>query len=88
MRKFSNFIAALAAAAVCFLITYLTLDAEFKNIVFNFCFSSCSWSDGYNYSYVQQWNKLYQWIQYQRFEHSEKLRKNYDNNYKVVTENS
>ena len=38
MRKFSNFIAALAAAAVCFLITYLTLDAEFKNIVFNFCF--------------------------------------------------
>ena len=38
MRKFSNFIAALAAAGVCLLITYLTLDADFKNIVFNFAF--------------------------------------------------
>ena len=38
MRKFSNFIAAIAAAGVCFLITYLTLDADFKNIVFNFAF--------------------------------------------------
>ena len=38
MRKFSNFIASLAAAGVCLLITYLTLDADFKNIVFNFAF--------------------------------------------------
>lgn len=38
MRKFSNFIVGLIAAAVCVLITYLTLDSSFSNIVYNLCF--------------------------------------------------
>lgn len=38
MRKFSNFIVGLLAAAVCGLITWLTLDSSFANIVYNLSF--------------------------------------------------
>ena len=38
MRKFSNVVIGLVAAGVCALITYLTLDSSFTNIVYNLCF--------------------------------------------------
>ncbi len=38
MRKFSNILIGLAAAGVCGLITWLTLDSNFANIVYNLCF--------------------------------------------------
>ncbi len=38
MRKFSNVLIGLAAAGVCGLITWLTLDSKFANIVYNLCF--------------------------------------------------
>ena len=38
MRKFSNVIVGLVAAGVCALITYLTLDSSFANIVYNLSF--------------------------------------------------
>ena len=38
MRKFSNVVVGLVAAGVCVLITYLTLDASFTNILYNLCF--------------------------------------------------
>ncbi len=38
MRKFSNFVIGLTAAGVCVLITWLTLDSKFANIVYNLCF--------------------------------------------------
>ena len=38
MRKFSNVVVGLVAAGVCALITYLTLDSSFSNIVYNLCF--------------------------------------------------
>jgi len=38
MRKASNLLAGILAAAVCVLITYLTLDASRENIIFNLCF--------------------------------------------------
>ena len=38
MRKVSNVIVGLLAVAVCGLITWLTLDSNFTNIVYNLCF--------------------------------------------------
>ncbi len=38
MRKFSNFVIGALAAGVCGLITWLTLDSSFANIVYNLCF--------------------------------------------------
>ena len=38
MRKFSNVVVGLVAAGVCVLITYLTLDASFTNILYNLSF--------------------------------------------------
>ena len=38
MRRFTNVIAGLAAAGVCGLITYLTLDSSHINIIYNLCF--------------------------------------------------
>lgn len=38
MRKFSNIVIGVLAAAVCALITWLTIDASFANIVYNLCF--------------------------------------------------
>ena len=38
MRKLSNVVVGLVAAGVCALITYLTLDSSFSNIVYNLCF--------------------------------------------------
>ena len=38
MRKVSNVIVGLVAAGVCGLITWLTLDSSFANIVYNLCF--------------------------------------------------
>ena len=38
MRRFTNVIVGLAAAGVCGLITYLTLDSSHINIIYNLCF--------------------------------------------------
>ncbi len=38
MRKFSNIVIGVLAAAVCALITWLTIDSSFANIVYNLCF--------------------------------------------------
>lgn len=40
MRRFTNIAAGLIAAGMCALITYLTIDSSFWNIIYNLCFLS------------------------------------------------